>query len=232
MPDPYAVCTSCNYSFDEPDLDEQGVRIKCPQCGSTGRHYLLEVSDAIHLTESVSVKLDAIIEDPSDLHGQFDVEKEIDGKTIIQYSNLVSEKLIEFFHKNPIELKRINRRLFEELVAELFNGFGYKVELTKQTRDGGKDIIAIKRTEVEVKYLIECKRPDPGGYVGVAPVRELYGVKVSEGATKAILATTAYFSPTAKILFNKHKWELEPRDYDDLKEWLRLYLKIIGKSAS
>lgn len=232
MPNPYAECTSCNYSFVESDIDDKGKKIKCPECGSTGRRYFLEVSDAIHVTESVSVNLDAIIEDPRDLQGQFNIEKNIDGRTIIECSDLVSRKLIEFFHKNPNELKRINRRLFEELVAELFNGFGYEVDLTKQTRDGGKDVIAIKRTEVEVKYLIECKRPDPGGYVDVRPVRELYGVKVSEGATKAILATTAYFSPDAKILFEKHKWELEPKDYDDLKGWIRLYLGIIGKSVA
>ena len=88
-------------------------------------------------------------------------------------------------------------------MAELFFGFGYDVELTAKTRDGGRDIIAIKRAEANVKYLIECKRPDPGGYVGVRPVRELYGMKTHEGATKAILATTAYFSQDAMPFFRR-----------------------------
>ena len=78
----------------------------------------------------------------------------------------------------------MNRRGFEELVAELFGGFGYEVELTKQTRDGGRDIVAIKRGEVQVKYLIECKRPDPGGHVGVGPARELLGVLTDEKAQR------------------------------------------------
>ena len=114
--------------------------------------------------------------------------------------------------------------------AELFGGFGYEVELTKQTRDGGRDVIAVKRAEVQVKYLIECKRPDPGGYVGVRPVRELLGVRQDEGATKAILATTAYFSKDAKLLFERHPWVLEPKEFDDLKEWIKLYMKLKGNN--
>jgi HJR/Mrr/RecB family endonuclease len=106
----------------------------------------------------------------------------------------------------------------------LFDGFGYKVELTAQTRDGGRDVIAIGGQEVEGKYLIECKRPDPGRRVGIRPVRELFGVKTDEHATKAILATTAYFTRDALLFFDRHKWELEPRDFDGLMNWISAYL--------
>lgn len=91
----------------------------------------------------------------------------------------------------------------------------------KRTRDGGRDVIAIKHHEVAIRYLIECKRPDPGGYVGVRPVRELYGVKQDEAATKAVLATTAYFSPDALLFFDRHPWEMEPRDFGGVKECSR-----------
>jgi restriction system protein len=118
----------------------------------------------------------------------------------------------------------MNRRRFEHLVAELFNGFGYEVELTKQTRDGGKDIIAVKRAELDLRFLIECKRPDPGDPIGVSTVRELYGVKVDDGATKAILATTTHFTPDAVVFSERNKWELELKDYDAIKEWITKYL--------
>ncbi|MCP4549566.1 MAG: restriction endonuclease, partial [bacterium] len=74
-----------------------------------------------------------------------------------------------------------------------------------------------------MRFLIECKHPEKGGKIGVAPVRELYGVKVDEGATKAILATTSYFSHDANLFFERHRWELEPRDRDGLLEWIDLY---------
>jgi len=56
-------------------------------------------------------------------------------------------------------------------------------------------------------------------------VRELYGVKCDERATKAILATTAFFSKDALLFFENHKWELEPKDYTGLMTWIRAYLK-------
>ena len=156
---------------------------------------------------------------------QFQIEEKTGENNILLISNFVERKLIEYFAKHPHELKTIGRRKFEEFVAELFFGFGFEVELTKQTRDGGKDIIAIKNDVVAVKYLIECKRPDIGNNVGIRPVRELYAVKQDEGATKAILATTAHFTKDA-ILFNeRHRWELELKAFDDLIAWIQVYLK-------
>lgn len=120
----------------------------------------------------------------------------------------------------------MEHRAFERLVAELFDGFGYDVELTKRTRDGGKDIIAVKKREVDVRLLIECRRPDAGKHVPVHFVRELLGVKVHERATKGILATTSYFTKDAKELFDQHRWELEPRDRDGIREWMEMYLRL------
>lgn len=222
----YATCSNCGHEFWEPDIDGHRNKIECPSCGKMARDLRINVSDSIHVTSSASVGLDAIIVAKPNFEAQFDIEKEIDGRTIIECSGLVGQKAIEFFQRYPEQLKVMDRRKFEALVAELFDGFGYEVELTKQTRDGGKDIIAVKRAEVKVKYLIECKRPDPGGYVGVGPVRELLGVKNDENATKGILVTTAYFSPDAKLLFDRHPWVLEPKEFNDLQEWIDHYIKL------
>lgn len=160
----------------------------------------------------------------------FNVEEAPAGVSIITVSNFVERKLIEHFLKYPADLRNIDRRQFEELVAELFSGFGYDVELTKRTRDGGKDIIAVKNDVVAIKYLIECKRPDIGNHVGIRAVRELFGVKQDEGATKAILATTTYFSPDAILLSERHKWELELKAFDDLMVWIQTYLNGTGSA--
>jgi restriction endonuclease Mrr len=204
-------CNNCKAPW-KPTAD--GV---CSFCGNRGRDISIVVHDSIHITDSTEVKIIPNIE--------FDLSVPYEGKTIIDVAKVVDEKLVAYFLGHPDELKTMNRRLFEKLVAELFHGFGYEVELTKQTRDGGKDIIAIRQDEIKVKYLIECKRPDPGGYVNVRTVRELYGVKSSEGATKGIIVTTAYFSKDAKDFFDKHKWELEGKQYEDLRQWLEKYLQ-------
>ena len=154
----------------------------------------------------------------------FDVESRRDGDSIVQIASYVDRALIERLHKYPDDLRHIDRRKFEELVAELFVGFGYEVELTQRTRDGGKDIIAVRRAEVDTRFLIECKRPDPGNPVRISAVRELLGVREDDGASKAILATTSYFTPDALVFFERHKWVLEPRDFDALQTWIGKYL--------
>ncbi len=208
-------CKNCNADWKP---NEDGA---CSYCGHRNRIISVVVHEAIHITDSVDVKIIPKTD--------FDLNVPYEGKTIIDVSKTVDEKLVSYFRHHPHELKRMNRRLFEELIAELFCGFGYEVELTQQTRDGGKDIIAVRRNEVLVKYLIECKRPDSGGYVSVGAVRELYGVKTSEGATKGIMVTTAYFSPDAKMFLDKHQWELEGKEYEDLRRWLEKYVRLKGK---
>jgi len=154
----------------------------------------------------------------------FDIGDLTSNYSIISISRDINARLIEYFRKNPRELKTMDPFLFEEFIAQLFSSFGYSVELTKKTRDGGKDIIAIRKKEIDQKYIIECKCPQKSNIVGVRPVRELYGVKQSEGATKAILATTAYFSRDARLFFENNKWEIEGRDYDGILRWLNIDL--------
>jgi HJR/Mrr/RecB family endonuclease len=121
---------------------------------------------------------------------------------------------------HPEEMKRMPHRKFEELVAAIWDRLGYKVELQQQTRDGGIDVIAVRRAEVNIRVLIQCKRPEPHKKVSVEAVRSLLGVKTDQGGSKAILVTTVTFTPDAQQLLDRHRWELEGRDYDGLLDWL------------
>jgi HJR/Mrr/RecB family endonuclease len=60
----------------------------------------------------------------------------------------------------------------------------------------------------------------------VGVVRELYGVKVAQGATKAIMATTTYFTKPAKTFQHQHKWELDLADFKTLQNWIAGYLRL------
>jgi hypothetical protein len=102
----------------------------------------------------------------------------------------VSERLAAAVGKDPKMLHTLDSRAFEELMADVVKSFGYKTELTARTRDGGRDIIAIgDHNDVRSRLLIECKRYAPSNPVGVELVRSLYGVKVHEQATKALMAS-------------------------------------------
>lgn len=91
-------------------------------------------------------------------------------------------------------MTRLTPRKFEELVAELFRGKGYDIELTPPTADGGFDIRAVHRQAVgTAMVLIECKRYSQKK-AGLGVVRGLYGVVESERATRGIIATTSVFT--------------------------------------
>lgn len=138
--------------------------------------------------------------------------------------------LIDKIHNTPRVLHDMpypDHRVFEELVAEIFKGFGYSVELTKRTRDGGKDIIALKKenNSVKEKILIECKHWS--NKVDVIPIRNLLGVAISQDElpTGVILATTNKFTLDAQKIrvHGTIKIELERKDYDDIIEWIEQY---------
>lgn len=133
---------------------------------------------------------------------------------------LATQRLIDDARIEPAALLELSARQFEELIAEVWSRFGYVVELTARTKDGGRDVIAVRRAEAEVRYLIECKRYSPQHKVGVQFVRALYGVRTDERATKAFLATTSTFSRDALIFFERHRWELEARDFEGVRRWI------------
>jgi HJR/Mrr/RecB family endonuclease len=138
---------------------------------------------------------------------------------VIQFTEQ-AQRLISTMSLQPAELLKLTSRAFEELIAELWWRFGYEVELTARTRDGGRDVIAVRKAEATIRFLIECKRYDPDKKIGVALVRALYGVKVHENATKAILATTSTFTAGAESFFDAHEWELEAKDHAGVLNWI------------
>jgi len=130
-------------------------------------------------------------------------------------------KTLDSVVRNPEDLLALNPRQFEELVAGIWQKFGYEVELTARTRDQGRDVIAIRRTEASLRFLIECKRYSPENKVGIGIVRSLYGVVRDENATKGILATTSTFTRDAKQFIDRHIWELEGSDFESIIQWVR-----------
>lgn len=138
-------------------------------------------------------------------------------------------QLIKLIQEDSSHIYRITTREFEEIVAEIFRAQGYQVTLTKRTRDGGKDVIAIHRNALglETCYFIECKRHALDSKVDVGIVREVYGVhSTRNGPNKSIIATTSTFTPDAKQYANneiRSRWDMELKDIQDVLQWIRSY---------
>lgn len=136
----------------------------------------------------------------------------------------VNDRLLKYLSENPEALYQLTGRKFEEVMAEIYNKLGYKVELTKATKDGGKDII-IRKPEIlgDFIYYVECKKYAANNPVGVGIVRELDGVVNMDRVNGGIIATTSYFTKDARdlILDKNLGFKIKLHDYDVIKDLLR-----------
>ena len=232
---PDVKCKFCGKNFEtqikiDPAIYKMVPNIKvgpnnftCPHCNQVADYsekdfrYSPELSKTLHSygkevnpRNIVLVKIDDPINDDK-----------------VEWAGPLITRLIQELHKSK-RWEKITHREFEEIVAELFKGYGYLVELTKRTRDGGRDVIAINRKNVIIpqKYLIECKHWKDK--VGVSVVRELLGVSAieEERPSGLILASTSGFTKDALLLSEKDqtKWILSLKDKEAIEEWVKDYV--------
>lgn len=96
---------------------------------------------------------------------------------------------------NLEQLHQIEPGAFEEYVAQrLFTHRGYRADNTRNTKDGGIDILVTDR--FGQKAVVQCKRYR--GTVGEAIVRDLYGTMMHAGANYGYLVTTGSISEEAR----------------------------------
>jgi HJR/Mrr/RecB family endonuclease len=96
-------------------------------------------------------------------------------------------------------------KCFEDLCAEYFKEKGYKANVTKLGADGGVDIYIFKESYSSTKPfgIVQCKAWNTYK-VGVKPVRELFGVMVSERTPLGIFITSGTYTKEAEE-FSKGK---------------------------
>ena len=102
-------------------------------------------------------------------------------------------------------LERMSWKQFEQLVGEHFRRRGFAVqENDTGGADGGVDLVLTRGAD---RYLVQCKQWR-ARQVGVAPVRELYGVMAAEGAAGGYVVTSGVFSEEAKRFAEGREIEL------------------------
>ncbi|MDR2570450.1 MAG: restriction endonuclease [Oscillospiraceae bacterium] len=144
---------------------------------------------------------------------------------IIQDTIFVTKSSLSKIIAEPHLMHGLQPREFEELIAEIYRSLGYTVELTKQTRDGGKDLYIAHQNELgSFLYLVECKKYAVSNPVSVDTIRSVYGVLEMEKSTGGIICTTSRFSKDAiyEIELRNLRHRIELKDFEDIKELLRL----------
>ncbi|WP_293624555.1 restriction endonuclease [Salinisphaera sp.] len=93
---------------------------------------------------------------------------------------------------------------FEQCVHAWFEEQGYRVAATPAGPDGGIDLILKRDGE---RLFVQCKHWR-ASRIGVAVVRELYGVMVAEGATGGFVVGVGDFTSAAQEFANGRNIEL------------------------
>lgn len=132
-----------------------------------------------------------------------------------------SDELLRQLDSQPDDVLRLTPREFEELVAELLTRQGFDVELTSATRDGGKDLYALKKGGLGTAlYVAECKRYSPHRRVGIEVVQRLHGVVQAEKLTGGLVITTSTFSRDAAKWQETVQYQMNLASYVELRAWI------------
>jgi hypothetical protein len=127
---------------------------------------------------------------------------------------------------DPEQLYQLSPRRLELLVSDLMaTVFNCQVGITKQSRDGGKDIIGFDSDRGP--FLVEVKRYKKWRKVGIEIVRQLVGTMFFEGVHRGFVVSTSSFTAGARSISRslkaRHGWDLELKDFRDICTWLALY---------
>lgn len=224
------------YSWYKSDsLDLVGVVVKDTIDKDWGYLLLAKDDDNVYRPQHVEASLVSQLNAETDLYEKM-LTSEISGtiteklyeEDVLDLPKIeimsIDDHIKVYFKKHPEQLYQLSPRKFEELVASLMKDLGFEVELTQQTRDGGRDIIAYIRNGL-TNFLahVECKRYSPDNKVSVDIIRSVVGVHHMRNANKSIIVTTGFYTKNAKEEAKLVENTLDLKDYNDLKHLLAKY---------
>lgn len=141
----------------------------------------------------------------------------------------LTPQLMAYLKKHREDLDRLKAEVFEQLVAELLAGFGYKVALVGRNPLTSADIFAISQPDslrIQQHYFVEVKRWRER--IGVQVIDRVYGAMLAErdvhGWSGALIVSLLGFA-------DFHKYDrtlvctrgIHLRDREDLLHWLEDY---------
>lgn len=123
-------------------------------------------------------------------------------------------------------LSELSWRNFEELIGRLLESEGWVVDVTRPSKDGGIDVIALRddATLGPIKSLWQAKRYGPSRKVRLAEVREFGGIVDFDRATKGVIVTTSRLTAGALDWIRRDKFRLDYKDASRMEAWIRANL--------
>ncbi|WP_127110340.1 restriction endonuclease [Pararhodobacter zhoushanensis] len=105
------------------------------------------------------------------------------------------KKLAHLVAKHPAALDEIEWRDLERLVAEVFEGLGFSVELTQCSGDGGKDVVVKYSDGVRNRtFFVEVKHWRSGKRVGGEVINQFVHTIAREAVDGGVLLSSSGFA--------------------------------------
>jgi len=150
-------------------------------------------------------------------------DKSNEGR-LVEGVGIAWDEIVRIITRDPEEIYNIDPRKFEELIAGAYVRAGYEVELTPQSGDRGRDVVATRHGIGSIRIFDQVKRYRISRPVTAEEVRALLGViNIAPNVSKGVITTTSTFAPT--LLDDDdirrqvpHRLELKPKDV--LLPWL------------
>ncbi len=148
---------------------------------------------------------------------------ELFGETAQKISILAPHiGILQKLAEKAIDIDSLRWRELEELIAELLDKDGYKVQLGQGSKDGGADIIATKEIEGIgfFKGVWQAKKLKSGKKVGIGVIRELADTRQEMKASKGIIVTSTFLTRDAIERVKRDKYLLGKVEKPDLESWI------------
>jgi hypothetical protein len=109
-------------------------------------------------------------------------------------TRLAIEETKNFLMRDPDERFGVSPKLFEEVVASVYQDFGYEVRVTGRRSDGGIDVILDGPGDVLVGVQVKRWKSK----IQAEEIRSLAGALILQGMTKGVFITTSDFTTGAR----------------------------------
>jgi restriction system protein len=120
-------------------------------------------------------------------------------------------------------LYELSWRDFEYLIGELLEREGWSIQVTRGSKDGGIDVIAVRQDPIigSVMTLWQAKKYSLLRKVRLSEVRELSAIRAEEKATKALMVTTSHLTRGALEWIRRDRFLLGYKEKEQVEDWIR-----------
>lgn len=156
-------------------------------------------------------------------HAFFDADALASAETQARLQPLApSVPLLAKVQRKLLGLDDLGWRQFEQLIAQMLEFDGYRVELMNGTKDGGVDVVASRDMGAAgmFKSVWQAKKLRADRKVQLSVVRELADTRLEHGASKAIIVTTSVLTSGALARVERDRYVLGKVERSDLDRWI------------